>query len=68
MAELNQESLTQALRCIDSLLEKCEKAQVKFAAGTSQHTLLKNRISALRIASSLIAREIEECQRKRNEG
>jgi len=52
----DQETLTQALRSINSLLEKCEKVQRKFQAGTSQHTLLKNRISALRIASALIFR------------
>ena len=55
----DQETLTQALRSINSLLDKCEKVQRKFQAGTSQHTLLRNRISALRIASALIAREFE---------
>lgn len=54
----DQETLTQALRSINSLLEKCEKVQRKFQAGTSQHTLLRNRISALRIASALIFREL----------
>ncbi|HOA21896.1 MAG TPA: hypothetical protein PKL82_05355 [Anaerolineaceae bacterium] len=67
MAEFNREALTQALRSINSLLDKCEKVQRKFNAGTSQHTLLKNRIEALRIASALIAREIEEQDRKANE-
>ncbi len=46
------------------MLEKCEKAQLRFKAGTSQYTLLKNRINALRIASSLIAREIDDCQKR----
>lgn len=55
----DQETLTQALRSINSLLDKCEKVQGKFQAGTSQHTLLRNRISALLIASTLIVREIE---------
>ena len=64
MAEPDYDTLTQALRSIDSMLEKCEKAQLRLKAGTSQYTLLKNRINALRIASSLIAREIDDCQKR----
>ncbi len=59
----DQETLTQALRSVNSLLHKGEKVQCKFQAGTSQHTLLKNRISMLRIAASLISREIEGNQK-----
>lgn len=32
----------------------CEKIQPKFAIGTSQHTLLKNRIFALRVAIAVL--------------
>ncbi len=39
---------------ITSTIEKCEKIQVKFKEGTSQHTLLVNRIKALYISKALI--------------
>lgn len=54
------EDLQEALRAITSLLSKCEKAQDKFSQGKSQHTLLKNRINALRLSSELITKAIEE--------
>lgn len=38
-------------------ISRCEKAQPKFAEGTSQHSLLKNRIKALTIAKLLITEE-----------
>ncbi len=44
----------EALRSIAKMIERSEKAQEKFAPGTSQHTLGKNRIKALYIASALI--------------
>jgi len=51
--------LTEALRAITSLISKCEKSQEKLAKGTSQHTLLTNRIKALRIAFSLVTNELD---------
>jgi hypothetical protein len=60
MNEPTTNELIEALRAINSLLSKCEKVQVKFLPGTSQHTLLRNRINALRISSSLITKAIEE--------
>ncbi len=48
----------EALRAIASMMGRCEKAQEKFAQGTSQHTLQKNRRKALFVASSLIAAEL----------
>ena len=56
--EYNQEELKEALGAIESLLGKCEKAQEKLAQGTSQWTLMKDRINALRISAELIRREI----------
>jgi hypothetical protein len=47
MTNDSEEQLTQALLVIQSLLSKCEKVIVKFPHGTSQNTLLKNRINAL---------------------
>ena len=49
-----------ALQSIASMTYRSEKAQAKFAPGNAQHTLLKNRIKALYIASFLIARELSE--------
>jgi hypothetical protein len=54
-----KEELEEALRAIVSTISKCEKVQPKLKPGTSQHTLLIRRIKALRIASSLITRELE---------
>ncbi len=43
-------------RVLSSLLSKCEKVQVKFLEGTSQHTLPKNRIKAVPSIIDAIAR------------
>ena len=48
------EEYTAAIQIITSTIANCEKAQLKFKAGTSQHSLLKNRIKALIIAKSLL--------------
>jgi hypothetical protein len=48
------EELNEALRVVTSTIRKCEDMQPKFAEGTPQHTLLRNRIKALHIAKSLI--------------
>jgi hypothetical protein len=57
MEEYTREELTKALGVIASTISNCEKMQPKFAEGTSQHTLLKNRIKALYISKSLITSE-----------
>lgn len=54
MADYTKTELTEALRAIDSIIHKCEKAQEKFPDGNSHHTLLKNRLNAMYIAKSLI--------------
>lgn len=59
MDNYTKEDLTEALRAINSTISKCEKVHPKLKEGTSQHTLLIRRIKALRIASELIARELE---------
>ena len=58
--EFTQEELQEALRAIDSLLSKCEKAQENLIPGKSQHSLMKNRIKALRISSELIAKALSQ--------
>ncbi len=57
MDKYTKEELTEALGVVSSTISKCEKMQPKFAEGTSQHTLLKNRIKAMYISKSLITDE-----------
>lgn len=57
MENYSQAELDSALQLISSTISKCEKMQVKFAEGTSQHSLLKNRIKALYISKALIRNE-----------
>lgn len=57
MEKYTKEELTEALQVIASTISNCEKIHSKFAEGTSQHTLLKNRIKALYISKSLITNE-----------
>lgn len=60
MDHFTRKDMEEALQAIASMIERSEKAQEKFAQGTSQHTLQKNRIKALYIASSLIKKESAE--------
>lgn len=50
----SQEELVEVLQVINSTINQCEKIHPKFAEGTAQHTLLKNRIKALYISKALI--------------
>lgn len=58
--EYAKEEMTEALRPISSIISKCEKAQLKFAEGTSHHTRFKNMIKAMYISKSLITDEISK--------
>ena len=42
------------LKIVTSVIARCERVQPKFAPGTSQHTLLKNRIQAMKVAEALL--------------
>jgi len=53
-----QHALHEALCAINSTISKCEKAQLKLAEGTPQHTLTKRRLDAFYIAVSLIEKEL----------
>ena len=44
----------QALPALVSMIARTEKAYAKFAAGTSPHSLLRNRLKALRIAEARV--------------
>lgn len=57
MDKYTREELVVALRVVSSTISNCEKMQLKFTEGTSQHTLLKNRIKAMYISKSLIIEE-----------
>ncbi len=57
MDKYTREEFEAALQIVSSTISRCEKAQPKFAEGTSQHTLLKNRIKALYISKSLLTHE-----------
>lgn len=57
MKRSSEKELDHALQMVSSSIGNCEKMLPKFAEGTSQHTLLKNRIKALRICRSLILHE-----------
>lgn len=52
--------LTEALKPITSIIHKCEKAQMKFEEGTSNHSRFKKMIKAMNISKSLITDEINK--------
>jgi len=53
------DELEEALRPIASLISKSEKAQQKLGPGTWQHTMLRDNLKALHIASALFNRETD---------
>ncbi|KLU62427.1 hypothetical protein CEB3_c12880 [Peptococcaceae bacterium CEB3] len=61
MGKYSGNEVLDALQVISSTISKCENIQPKFAEGTSQYTLLRNRIKAMYISRALITqdREIE---------
>lgn len=67
MYHYTREELEAALQLIMSTIRNCEKAQPKFAEGTSQHTLLKNRIKALYLSKALISGENASDQYSKDE-
>jgi hypothetical protein len=58
-----RDDLQEALRAFASMISKVERAQARFLPGTSQHTLQRNRLKALRTAEALIKVEVtaEQC-------
>ena len=62
MTQYTGEELAEALRAVTSIIHKCEKAQEKFPEGTSQHTLLKNRLKAMYIAKTLMEDALHRAQ------
>lgn len=60
MTEPTNNNNVLACKAIEDMLEKSKKAQAKFEPGTSQHTLLANRIHALNVSLTLLSREAEQ--------
>lgn len=60
MKQYTQLELKQALTVINSLIQRCENAQVKFVEGTSHYSLLKNRLQALYLSKNLITQPEEK--------
>lgn len=54
------EELTEALREVSSTITKCEKMQDKFVEGSSQYSLLRNRIKAMYISKLLMEIELSK--------
>jgi len=59
MSDYTIDELKEALRAIESTINKCEKVLPKIKEGTPQHTLLTRRIKAFKIAAEFIEKEIE---------
>ena len=53
------DELQEALRPIASLISKSKKAQQKLASGTWQHTMLRDNLKALHIASALMNKDVD---------
>lgn len=51
---MTEQERASALTLVTSLIARCERMVPKFTPGTSQHTLLKNRIVALKIGATLL--------------
>lgn len=54
MIKYTERELDEALQTVMATIANCEKIQPKFVEGTSQHTLLKNRIHALKVSKRLM--------------
>ena len=55
----SRDEFSDALQVVSSTISKCEKIHPKFAEGTSQYTILKNRIKAMYISRALITSDCE---------
>lgn len=64
MPDYNAQELDEALRAINSIIHKCEKAQEKFPEGNAHHTLLRNRLKAMHISKALITEALAKKPRQ----
>lgn len=58
MSSYTEEEVFRALEVISTTILNCEKMQPKFKVGSSQHTLLLNRIKALSISKALLTGDL----------
>lgn len=58
MKQITTEQLNLTYKEILSIIRKCERMEGRFAAGTAQHTLLKNRIHAMQVAKQLVEEKL----------
>jgi hypothetical protein len=54
------EDLTAAIVALDSMIDRVANTQTRFAPGTPQHSLQRNRLKALRIARSAVIAKVSE--------
>lgn len=59
-----QQELDDSMQAVKSAITRCERIQPKFHPGTAQYSLLKNRLSALRVAQRLLSGAGGEIQRE----
>lgn len=62
MDNYTKEELIEVLREVSSTINNCEKMHGKFVEGSSQYSLLRNRIKALYIAKLLIVNELSKIE------
>lgn len=62
MKNFTNEELTHAHEVVISTISNCENMHGKFNVGSSQHTLLSNRIKALHISKVLILKELSKLE------
>ncbi len=62
--DFTKDELEKARSLLSSIIINCEKIQLKFEEGTSQHSLLKTRIKALNISKALLLFETTKYTRK----
>ena len=55
-----RDELQEALLAFAAMISKAEKARAKFSPGSSQYTLQRNRLKALRIGETLMKAELEK--------
>jgi len=56
--EMARDDLESALSALDSMIERVAGTQTKFSPGTSQHSLQRNRLKALRIARAAVVAKL----------
>jgi hypothetical protein len=59
-SNFTQDDLQGALGAFASMINRTEEAHAKFSPGIPQHSLLRNRLDALRIAKALTRAELDK--------